>query len=345
MPPSPLAIAYYGFDDPFAACARLRVYEPVRALGPAIRLLPGVAARGDGHAVSPAAIEAADLILIQRFFPGPATASIMETAFASGKPVLYDTDDDFEGTPPDHPFFPRLAPLLPHIRDTIARAACVTVSTPALAAVYAGRARLVRVLPNFLPDGLWRFAAPPKRPVAAIGFAGTPTHAADLARLAPALGALARRPDFTGRFVFFGCPTPPDFPTGTTAVPFAADYAAYADRLPRLGLSIGLAPLADTPFNQAKSAVKWQEYTAAGAACVCADLPPYREVVEDGRTGLLVGPDPRDWAQAVAWLAGDVGLRRRMALQARETLDRSHLLSAKAPVYGELWRDIAQGGS
>lgn len=294
--------------------------------------------------MSPAVIESADLILIQRFFPGPATAALLEAAFASGKPVVYDTDDDFEATPPDHPFFSRLAPLLPHIRDTIARAACVTVSTPALAAVYVGRARQVRVLPNFLPDALWRCAAPPKRPVAAIGFAGTPTHAADLTRLAPAFGALARRPDFTGRFVFFGCPTPPGFPTATTALPFAADYAAYAARLPRLGLSIGLAPLADTPFNQAKSAVKWQEYTAAGAACVCADLPPYREVVEDGRTGLLVGQNPEDWAQAVARLAADTGLRRRLALQARETLDRGHLLNAQAAVYGDLWRDIAQGG-
>ncbi len=344
MPPSPLAIAYYGFDDPFAACARLRVYEPARVLGPAVRLLPGVAAQGAGHAVSPAVIESADLILIQRFFPGPATACILEAAFASGKPVLYDTDDDFEATPPDHPFFPHLAPLLPHIRDTIARAACVTVSTPALAAVYAGRARQVRVLPNFLPDALWSLAAPPKRSIAAIGFAATPSHAADLARLAPALGALAQNPDFTGRFVVFGCPTPPDFPTGTTAIPFAADYAAYAARLPRLGLSIGLAPLADTPFNRVKSAVKWQEYTAAGAASVCADLPPYREVVEDGRTGLLVGPAPGDWAQAVAWLAGDAGLRRRLALQARETLDQGHLLGAKAAVYGDVWRDVVQGG-
>ena len=344
MPPSPLAIAYYGFDDPFAACARLRVYEPARVLGPAVRLLPGVAAQGAGHVVSPAVMEAADLILVQRFFPGPATASVIEAAFASGKPVVYDTDDDFEATPPDHAFFPHLTPLLPFIRNTIARAACVTVSTTALAAVYAGRARQVRVLPNFLPDALWRLAVPPQRPVAAIGFAATPSHAADLARLTPALGALARQPDFTGRFVFFGCPTPPDFPAGATAIPFSADYADYAARLPRLGLSIGLAPLADTPFNRVKSAVKWQEYTAAGAVSVCADLPPYREVVEDGRTGLLVGPDPGDWVQAVARLVADAGLRRRLAFQARETLDRSHLLSAKAAVYGDLWREVAQGG-
>ena len=70
---------------------------------------PGVP-RSDVRAVQHV-IESADLILIQRFFPGPATASVIEAAFASGKPVLYDTDDDFEATPPDHAFFPRASSL------------------------------------------------------------------------------------------------------------------------------------------------------------------------------------------------------------------------------------------
>jgi glycosyltransferase involved in cell wall biosynthesis len=344
MPCAPLSLAYYGFDDPMAACARLRVYEPARVLGPAVRLLPGVVARDDGHAISAAVIEQADGILIQRFFPGPATAPVIEAAFASGKPVLYDTDDDFAALPPEHPFYPRLAPLLPHIRDTAARAACVTVSTPALAAVYAPWARQVRVLPNFLPDALWSPAAPPQRPVAAIGFAATPTHGPDLARLAPALARLAGQPGFAGRFVFYGCPPPPESFAGATVIPFATDYAAYAARLPRLGLAIGLAPLADTAFNRAKSAVKWQEYTAAGAACLCADLPPYREVVEHGATGWLVGPEPEAWAEAVARLASDAPLRGRLVSHAREALRARHRLSDQAGQYLDVWNAVARGG-
>jgi len=343
MSAATLTIAYYGFDDPAAACARLRVFEPARALSPAVRLLPGVVPSGPGHAVTTDVLAAADLVLIQRFFPGPRTASILAAVFASGIPVVYDTDDDFTAVPADHPFFPHMAERAPHIRDTARRAALVTVSTPVLAAVFAPQAATVRVVPNCLPETLWRPAAPPDRTIAAVGFAATPSHAPDLARLETALARLAKSKGFSGRFVFYGCPPAPGAFPGATILPFAPDYAAYAARLPRLGLAIGLAPLADTAFNRAKSAVKWQEYAAVGAAGVYADLAPYRSVVEDGQTGLLVGPAPGDWAEAVSRLVADAPLRRRLALNAREALDRSHWLTTGAAAYLDAWQSAARG--
>ncbi|MYL82579.1 glycosyltransferase [Desulfovibrio aerotolerans] len=343
MPAAALTIALYGFDDPAAACARLRVFEPVRALTPAVRLLMGVVPSGPGHTVATDVLAAADLVLIQRFFPGPRTAPILEAIFASGKPVVYDTDDDFTAVPAGHPFFPRMAALVPHIRDTAGRATLVTVSTPGLAAVFRPLAARVRVVPNCLPEALWQPVAPPQRPVAAIGFAATPSHAPDLACLEPALSRLAQTAGFSGRFVFYGCPPAPGTFPGATILPFAPDYAAYAAKLPRLGLAIGLAPLADTPFDRAKSAIKWLEYTASGAAGIYADLPPYQDVVEDGQTGLLVGPQPQAWAEAVARLVADAPLRRRLAGKAREALDRSHWLATGASAFGDAWRSAAQG--
>ncbi|MHC1788924.1 glycosyltransferase family protein [Solidesulfovibrio sp.] len=343
MPAPTLTIAYYGFDDPASACARLRVLEPVRALGGAVRLLPGALPQGPGHAVTTDVLGPADLVLIQRFFPSPQTAPILDAIFDSGKPVVYDTDDDFTAVPPDHPFSPRLAAIVPHICDTARRASLVTVSTPLLAAVFRRLTNRVHVLPNALPDVLWRPVPPPDRAVVAIGFAATPSHQPDLARLEPELARLLQLPNFQGRFVFYGClPGSAAFP-GATTIPFTPDYAAYAARLPRLGLAIGLAPLADSPFNRAKSAVKWQEYAAIGAAGIFADLPPYQAVVEDGRTGLLVGPDPRAWAEAVRRCALDPGLRRRLAVNAREALDRSHWLGRQAGSYLAAWTAVAQG--
>ena len=343
MPVTPLTIAYYGFDDPVAACSRLRVFEPVHALGQAVRLLPGAIPDGSGHRVTTDVLEPADCILIQRFFPSPQTAPVLEAIFTSGKPVVYDTDDDFTTVPPDHPFFHHMAAIAPCIIDTARRASLVTVSTPVLAKAFGRYASRVRVVPNFLPDRLWRPVPPPDRAVAAVGFAATPSHAPDLKRLEPALSQLCASPDFSGRFVFYGClPSAGSFPTATR-LPFAPDYAAYAAKLPRLGLAIGLAPLADTAFNRAKSAVKWQEYAAIGAAGIYADLPPYQAVVEDGQTGLLVGPDPEAWAEAVARLTRDATLRRSLAQNAREALDRSHRLSDQAALYLDAWHCAAQG--
>ncbi|MGD9608075.1 MAG: glycosyltransferase [Desulfovibrionaceae bacterium] len=341
-----LTIACYSFDDPNQACARLRVLEPARALGKAVRLLWGAVPQGQGHRVRHDILETADVVLIQRVFPFPGTAPLLETIFASGKPVVYDTDDDWTSLPASHTFFPDLGQRLPLILDTARRAHLVTVSTPTLAAIFdALDVRHVRVVPNSLPEALWPPTPPPDRPVTAVGLAATPTHRDDLAVLEGALSGLAGRLGREARWVFFGCPPQKGLFPGSTVLPFSQDYGAYAARLPRLGLAIGLAPLADTPFNRAKSPIKWMEYAACGLAGVFADLPPYQGVVEQERTGLLVGPDPKDWCQAVERLVRDAALRKRLAHQAWEAVSREHLLSARAVLYLEAWQAATQRGA
>jgi hypothetical protein len=340
-----LTIACYSFDDPSQACARLRVLEPAQALGKAVRLLWGAVPvpRDEMHFVRKDILDAADVVLIQRVFPYPPSVPLLEAIFASGKPVVYDTDDDWTCLPRSHDAFPNLGKRLPLILETVRRADLVTVSTPSLAAVFKSQgARQVRVVPNFLPDTLWRPTPPPERPVTAVGLAATPTHRGDLAPLEAALSRLATRLGRTARWVFFGCPPEKGLFPGSTVLPFSQDYGAYAVRLPRLGLAIGLAPLADTAFNRAKSPIKWMEYAACGLAGVFADLPPYQGVVEQERTGLLVGPDPKDWCQAVERLVRDAALRVRLAQQAWEAVSREHLLSARAASYLEAWQAATQ---
>jgi hypothetical protein len=339
----PLTIAFYSFDDPTYACARLRVLEPVRTLGDAVRLLPGVASQGAGHHVRTDILAQADLVIIQRYFPSPGTVPALAAIFDAGKPVVYDTDDDWSAVPPHHPFHPRMAAVLPHIEETARRAALVTVSTPVLAEVYRMVNARVQVVPNLLPDALWKQAKPPTRPVTAVLLAATSSHQPDLAPLETALTELARKMAGKVRFVFYGCPPAGDSFPGATILPFAPDYAAYAARLPRLGCTIGLAPLADTPFNRAKSPVKWMEYAVAGATGIFADLPPYRDVVTPGETGLLAGSDPKAWVEALSHLIGDAALRRRLATQAMAAVAEKHLLSKGAGQYYQAWSQAVAG--
>jgi hypothetical protein len=49
---------------------------------------------------------------------------------------------------------------------------------------------------------------------------------------------------------------------------------------------IGLVPLSDVPFNQAKSAIKGLEYASAGVPFIASDLDEYRSL-HDGGIGLL----------------------------------------------------------
>jgi phosphatidylinositol alpha-mannosyltransferase len=65
------------------------------------------------------------------------------------------------------------------------------------------------------------------------------------------------------------------------------------------------------------------EAFAAATPVLASDIPGYRDVLRDGRDGLLVPPgDALALAEALRALALDPGMRARMALQARERAER-----------------------
>ncbi|MEZ4503918.1 MAG: glycosyltransferase family 4 protein [Dehalococcoidia bacterium] len=65
------------------------------------------------------------------------------------------------------------------------------------------------------------------------------------------------------------------------------------------------------------------EGMATGLAVVASDVGSTREIVEDGRTGLLVRPEqPVDLVEALRCLASDAALRRELGRNAREATER-----------------------
>jgi len=79
------------------------------------------------------------------------------------------------------------------------------------------------------------------------------------------------------------------------------------------------------------SPLKIVEYMAYGKAIVASDLPPIREVLDHGRTGLLCSPDaPREWCAAIRRLIDEPDLVRRLARDARRESDERHTWIARA---------------
>jgi hypothetical protein len=76
---------------------------------------------------------------------------------------------------------------------------------------------------------------------------------------------------------------------------------------------IGLAPLADSPFNRARSNVKLKEYAAAGAMWLASPVGPYAGMGEE-QGGLLVGDD--EWLPALEALLVDADRRRALSERA-----------------------------
>jgi glycosyltransferase involved in cell wall biosynthesis len=79
------------------------------------------------------------------------------------------------------------------------------------------------------------------------------------------------------------------------------------------------------------SPLKLYEYLACGRPVVAAAVGQVKRVIADGRNGLLVpARDPAAVVDAVARLAGDQALRRRLAEEARRTAERSGSWEARA---------------
>jgi GT2 family glycosyltransferase/glycosyltransferase involved in cell wall biosynthesis len=291
-------------------------------------------------------IAQADAVLIQRDFPAHASyRQVIEKARAQGKRIVFEIDDLLWDIPEDHP----AAAKYRHAREPILRAIddadVVTTTTEPLAR----RLRLLNpnthVLPNCLDEQLWhnRLPLPLGERVGVRGdgrleivYLGGGTHAPDLEMIAPALLKIGTRFQDRVAFVFFG-----DVPPNALAalpnvkhLPHQPDYAQFAEQLRAQIWDIAIAPLRDTPFNRCKSAVKFLEYTATGAAVVCSDVAPYRAIVEHGVNGLLAR-NTNEWVEALTQLIEQADLRQRLAAAAQQTAREHGQLSQHA----HLWRD------
>lgn len=87
------------------------------------------------------------------------------------------------------------------------------------------------------------------------------------------------------------------------------------------------------------------EAMAAGAAVVASDISGYRDVVNDGTTGLLTSPgDPNSIAEAVIRLARDDGLKRRLVESAKEDVQQYSWKRVTRRIL-EVYDSVVEGGA
>jgi hypothetical protein len=68
---------------------------------------------------------------------------------------------------------------------------------------------------------------------------------------------------------------------------------------------IGLNPLLDIPFNQARSYTKFFDITRCGAVGVYSPLSACSAIIEHQQHGLIVGLEQAAWAKAILSLTQD----------------------------------------
>lgn len=263
----------------------------------------------------------ADVVVLQRIthaYMAQAVAAMRE----KGVTVVVDVDDDLSSIHPSNPAWKVHRPGAgQHSWHNLAlacrNASLVTVSTPALLDVYARHGR-GHVLPNYLPDYYYGL---PRVDSDTVGWPGSyHSHPNDpevvggaVARLVDEGAEFVMRGDSTGAGRAFGLAEDP--PGG--GVPIEEWPAAVAE------LGVGIAPLADTKFNAAKSWLKPLEMSAAGVPWVASPRAEYRRLHAMG-AGVLADR-PRVWYRELKRLRESAGLRQELSEAGRAVAEQLRL--------------------
>ncbi|MGJ8522712.1 hypothetical protein R84981_001403 [Carnimonas sp. R-84981] len=167
-----------------------------------------------------------------------------------------------------------------------------------------------------------------------IGYFGTRSHIADIEAISPALQQLATSSSDVSLEIMLGKHTPQvlsELPRATVKAPLSWDDFLRYQRSHRI--HIGLAPLLQTPFNAAKSWIKFMDTAAMGGVGVYSNRSPYSDLVSDGKDGLLVEDAPEAWFEALHYLASSPQTRLQMAQAAA----RKALAAGDPQVAREFW--------
>lgn len=202
------------------------------------------------------------------------------------------------------------------LRRACKHADLVTVTTPTLAERYAPHGRVV-VLPNLVPGRYLEVEAPPHDGVV-VGWGGTvATHPDDLTVTG---GGVARAVTASGaRFRVVGDGVRVRADLCLDAEPEVAGWVSLEGWPEALAsFDVGIVPLAPSPFNEAKSALKMAELAAVGVPVVASPAPDNVRLAKLG-VGVLAAT-PSDWQQAVTVLVDSPAAAADLAGRGREVM-------------------------
>lgn len=267
-----------------------------------------------------------DVIVLQRISSPKALAS-MRWMRAQGIAVVLDVDDAMWAVPRPNPAW---RPWIGKGGWRVFEQACreadlVTCTTRTLASRYGSHHR-VTVIPNRIPA--WYLQVPRCDPGPRIGWAGSlATHPGDLA---PLTNVIPRLEGLDGIDVV----GPADGVADVLGHPITATGWVEWDEYPLAiaeTVGVGVASLARSTFNEAKSALKPLEYAALAVPAVVSATRPYRDLARTVPT--LTADSDGAWVASLNRLLGYQQEREDLGGRAREAA-RAHTIEAH---WGDQW--------
>jgi len=319
-----LTVRAYPADE--FGCGHYRMRQPIQAL----RKLHGndvTVFMGD-EGLANLQIADTDVIVLQRPMDIRLIEYLIPLCQSQGAAVVVEVDDDYSTLHPNNQAFSILHPKTSAttnfnlLHKACAMADLVIVTTPALVKRYAGHGRYA-VIPNYIGDH-W-FDLDHTGDGRTLGWPGwIGNHPDDLYVLGP---SITQSIDNLGvRFLVLG-----DVEEKLAAKVLGvtdSDFLPWAtiDDHPRnVGkLDVGIVPLADTAFNQAKSCLKLMEYSALGVYPVVSPSTDNLRLIDEYGITAGVAKKPKDWRREIARGFSDPSYRQDV-VDANRSIARAEL--------------------
>lgn len=276
-----------------------------------------------------------DVVLIHRAacIIGPA---ILERVVASlGRPIIYDFDDAIfvlHTTDVNR----RFAWLkFPGKTASICRMSSHVVVGNSWLADYARRYNSrVSVIPTSIDTGHYQ---PAKRPRSngrvIVGWTGSSTSQTYLEVFAPVLKELIARRDVEIRVISNREPLLP-------GVPYQWRSWSPETEVEELSqFDIGIMPMPDEEWARGKCALKALQYMAGGIPTICTAIGANCEVIQSGENGLLATTSD-EWLSQLEKLIDDAGLRSRLGIAGRKTVEERYSMHRSAELFAQVVRSV-----
>jgi len=332
--------------------------------GSSIRLLqplshPSIQRRLNATPVTFYSGQKADIVIVDRYRHTDVTnemaAALIGQIRTTGAKLVYQIDDDLLNQSIKDT---KLVAGREWVKSFLEQADAVIVSSRVLCQRYAHINSRIHVIRNALNERLLTTFGGSNTPYMfedehlILGYMGTMTHDDDLMILLPALAEIARTSPHPFSLEIIGGIYLDEIWEKVLALPFPVHRiqrpaVEYSQFLPwftgNAHWDIALAPLRDTPFNRAKSDIKFLDYAALGAPGIYSDLPVYADSVRHGETGLLAANDTASWVAALHSLIEQPDLRQELAANARRYLYNERILAVRAAEWADALEAIWRG--
>ncbi len=119
------------------------------------------------------------------------------------------------------------------------------------------------------------------------------------------------------------------------SLPFEPNYSTFLKKFSQAGFHIGLSPLVDDNFHNAKTNNKFREYGSCRVAGIYSNVPVYRECIQHKQDGYLVENTHADWYSALEQLVNNIELRNGIIQNAYGKIKANYSHTA----FDQIWNE------